>query len=357
MNDLKAIFKDTRQHLMTGVSYMIPFVVAGGILLALSVVFYGQAGVPPEGTWLFDLFMIGVKGFELMVPILAGFIAFSIAERPGIAPAAIGAFVANELGAGFLGAVIAGILGGVVVFYLKKIKVPAVFRSIMPIFVIPIIGTFITAGLMQWVIGAPIASITIGLTEWLQGLQSGSIVILAIIMGLMNAFDMGGPVNKVAFAFTIMAVSEGLYNIAGINAVGVCCPPIGMGLATLLAPKKYTVSEKEAGKASFLMGLVGITEGAIPFAAGDPLRVIPSIMVGAAAGCATAGLLGVQNMIAWSGLIVLPAVTGKLQYIIAIIVGSVVTALMVNLLKKPVQEKENEEIDENIGDELDLKFE
>lgn len=356
MKDLKEIFKNTRQHLMTGVSYMIPFVVAGGILLALSVVLYGQGAVPPEGTWLNELFFIGVRGFQLMIPILAGFIAYSIAERPGIAPAAIAAYVGNEMGAGFFGAIIAGLIAGIVVYYLKKIKVPPVFRSVMPIFVIPIIGTFITAGLMQWVIGAPIAALTEALTSWLEGLSSGSIIVLAIIMGMMNAFDMGGPVNKVAYAFTIMAVSEGLYKIAGINAVGVCVPPIGMGLATLLAPKKYTFAEREAGRASILMGCVGITEGAIPFAAADPLRVIPSIMAGAAVGCATAALLGAGNMVAWGGLIVLPAVTGKLGYIISILVGSVATALIVNFVKKPVDEQQNETKQE-ASDEIELSFE
>ncbi|WP_461204773.1 PTS fructose transporter subunit EIIC [Clostridium sp. DL1XJH146] len=355
MDDLKNIFKNSRQHLMTGVSYMIPFVVAGGILLALSVLLTGQAGVPEEGM-LNDLFFIGVAGFTLMIPILAAFIAFSIADRSGIAPAAIAAYVGNEMGAGFFGAIFAGFIAGIVVYYLKKIKVPNTFRSIMPIFVIPIIGTFITAGLMKWVIGAPIAGITTGLTAWLQGLQGGSIVVLAIIMGLMNAFDMGGPVNKVAYAFTIMAVSEGLYAIAGINAVCVATPPIGMGIATLLASKKYTAEEKEAGKAAILMGCIGITEGAIPFAAADPLRVIPSLMVGAACGGATAALLGVQNMVAWGGLIVLPAVTGGLKYTLAIIVGSVVTALMVNLLKKTVPQKLENEITEE-DNEVKLDFE
>lgn len=358
MNDLKVILKDTRKHLMTGVSYMLPFVVAGGILLALSVVMYGQAGVPQEGTWLNDLFFIGVAGFTLMIPILGGYIAYSIADRPAIAPAAIAAYVGNEMGAGFFGAVIAGLIGGILVHYLKKIKVPAVFRSVMPIFVIPIIGTFVTAGLMKWVIGLPIADLTAGLTAWLQGMQSGSIVVLAIILGLMCAFDMGGPVNKVAFAFTIMAVSEGLYKIAALNAVAVCVPPIGMGLATFLAPKKYSIEEKEAGRASILMGLVGITEGAIPFAAADPLRVIPSLMIGAASGAATAALLGAENMVAWGGLIVLPAVTGKIQYVTAIIIGSVVTAVLVNFLKKPIKEKpKNDSTSNNTDNELELDFE
>lgn len=356
MNDLKEILKGTRQHLMTGVSYMIPFVVAGGILLALSVVLYGQGAVPTEGTWLYDLFFIGVRGFELMIPILAGFIAYSIAERPGIAPAAIAAAVGNVMGAGFFGAIIAGFLAGIVVYYLKKIKVPPVFRSVMPIFVIPIIGTFVVAGLMQWVIGAPIAALQVGLTNWLSGISEGNIIVLAIIMGLMNAFDMGGPVNKVAYAFTIMAVSQGLYKIGGINAVGVTVPPIGMGLATLLAPKKYTTEEKEAGKASILMGCVGITEGAIPFAAADPLKVIPSIMVGAAVGCATAAILSVENMVAWGGLIVIMAVKGKMAYVIAIIVGSLTAALMVNALKKPVSER-SEKTEESSTEDIDLSFE
>ncbi|MTI54889.1 PTS fructose transporter subunit EIIC [Geosporobacter ferrireducens] len=355
MEDLKNILKNTRQHLMTGVSYMIPFVVAGGILLALSVVLYGQGAVPDSG-WKKDLFFIGVRGFQLMIPILAGYIAYSIAERPAIAPAAIAAYVGNEMGAGFFGAIIAGLVGGIVVHYLKKIKVPPVFRSVMPIFVIPIIGTFITAGSMQWIIGAPIAALSKGLTDWLQGMQSGSIIMLAIIMGMMDAFDMGGPVNKVAYAFTIMAVSEGLYNIAGINAVGVCVAPIGLGLATFLAPKKYTHAEREAGRAAILMGSVGITEGAIPFAAADPLRVLPAQMIGTAIGCAAAAILGAENMVAWGGLIVLPAVTGKFGYVAAIIIGSISTALLVNLLKKPVEEREDSEM--GISDqEIDLSFE
>ncbi|NTW71913.1 MAG: PTS fructose transporter subunit EIIC [Eubacteriaceae bacterium] len=339
MNELKHIFKDTRKHLMTGVSYMIPFVVAGGILLALSVVIYGQGAVPTEGTWLYDLFFIGVAGFELMIPILAGYIAYSIADRAGIAPAAIAAHVGNKMGAGFFGAILAGLIGGIVVYYLKKIKVHDTIKSIMPIFVIPIVGTFITAGFMKWGLGAPIASLTNNLTAWLQGMSTQSIVVLAIIIGLMEAFDMGGPVNKVAYAFVILSVGEGIYNVPGISAVGVCVPPIGMGLATFLSPKKYTEEEKEAGRAAILMGAVGITEGAIPFAAADPVKVIPSIMVGGAAGAVTAALFNVQCMVAWGGLIVIPAIIGKIGFLIAIAVGAGVTALMVNALKKPVSER------------------
>lgn len=356
MGDLKVILKDTRKHLMTGVSYMIPFVVAGGILLALSVLLTGKAGVPEEGM-LKDLFFIGVAGFTLMIPILAGYIGFSIADRPAIAPAAIAAYVGNEMGAGFFGAIIAGLLAGIVVHYLKKIKVPTVMRSIMPIFVIPIIGTFVVAGAMKWGIGGPIAALTASLTAWLQGMQSSSIIILAIIIGLMEAFDMGGPVNKVAYAFVIMTISQGIYNVAGISAVGVCVPPIGMGLATLLAPKKYSSEEREAGKASLLMGFIGITEGAIPFAAADPIKVIPSIMVGAAAGCTSAAIFGVTNMAAWGGLIVLPVITGKIGFVISIAIGATVTAVMVNALKKVKVEETHEASEKSAKDEIELSFE
>lgn len=372
MNDLKEILKNMRQHLMTGVSYMIPFVVAGGILLALSVVLSGQPTVPDKESqrMLYDLFFIGVRGFELMIPILAGYIAYSIAERPALAPAAIAAMVGNLMGAGFFGALASGIIAGIVVFYLKKIKVPKIFRSVMPIFVIPIIGTFITAGLMQWVIGQPIAAFSEGLQAWLQGMSEGSLIVLAIIMGLMNAFDLGGPVNKVSYAFTILSVGAGaeaalagdmakafdMYHIAAINSVCVCVPPIGMGLATLLAPKKYTVAEREAGKASILMGCVGITEGAIPFAAADPLKVIPSLMAGTAIGAAVASLFEIANPVAWGGLVVLPALQkGHFFFVVAIVVGAVASALIVNLLKKPVPIEEDNESDD--GEEIDLSFE
>ncbi|KZL15731.1 PTS system mannose-specific EIIBCA component [Pseudovibrio axinellae] len=356
MNDLIMIFRNTRQHLMTGVSYMIPFVVAGGILLAASVMIYGEGAVPTEGTWLHDLFMIGVTGFQLMVPILAAYIGYSIADRSALAPAAIGAFIgANMYNTGFFGAIFAGLLAGIVVHYLKKIKVPSFARSIMPIFVIPIIGTFITAGAIVWGIGEPIGLATASLTEFLKGMQDSSIVLLAIVMGFMLAFDMGGPVNKVAYAFVILCVGEGIYNVAAISAVGVAVPSVGMGLATVLNKKLYEPSEREAGRASFLMGTMGITEGAIPFAAADPLRVLPSIMIGTAAGTVTAALLGVECFAAWGGLIVLPVVEGRFGFIIALAVGSIVTAVLVNTLKSMRKDKAKE--DKSVDDsDLDIQF-
>jgi fructose-specific PTS system IIC-like component len=366
MDDLKGLFKNTRQHLMSGVSYMIPFVVAGGVLLALSVLLYGSAAVPPDGTKLNDLFNIGAAGLGLMVPILAGFISFSMADRPGIAPGAIGGFLANKIGAGFLGGIVAGILAGVIVFYIKKIKVPTIMRSVMPIFVIPLVGTFIVGGLMVWVLGAPIAAVMTGLKIWLAGLGTGNLIVLGIVMGLMIAFDMGGPVNKVAYGFgaamvgtidpaTGMAAPMALKIMAGIG-VAICVPPIGMGVATFLAPSKYTSEEKEAGKAAVLMGLIGITEGAIPFAASDPLKVIPSIMTGAAVGSVTAMLLGAGNPAPWGGWIVLPVSIGAGSYVIATLAGVAVTALMVNTLKPKVKE-----IADNVvtgsSEEVELTFE
>ncbi|GAB5127660.1 PTS fructose transporter subunit EIIC [Escherichia coli] len=329
MNELVQILKNTRQHLMTGVSHMIPFVVSGGILLAVSVMLYGKGAVPdavadPNLKKLFD---IGVAGLTLMVPFLAAYIGYSIAERSALAPCAIGAWVGNSFGAGFFGALIAGIIG----------------------------GTLITAGIMMWGLGEPVGALTNSLTQWLQGMQQGSIVMLAVIMGLMLAFDMGGPVNKVAYAFMLICVAQGVYTVVAIAAVGICVPPLGMGLATLIGRKNFSAEERETGKAALVMGCVGVTEGAIPFAAADPLRVIPSIMVGSVCGAVTAALVGAQCYAGWGGLIVLPVVEGKLGYIAAVAVGAVVTAVCVNVLKS-LARKNGSSTDEK-EDDLDLDFE
>ncbi|SBM37028.1 putative fructose-like permease EIIC subunit 2 [Klebsiella michiganensis] len=240
------------------------------------------------------------------------------------------------------------------VYYLKKIPVHKVLRSVMPIFVIPIIGTFITAGIMMWGLGEPIGALTASLTGWLQGMREGSIVILAIIMGLMLAFDMGGPVNKVAYAFMLICVSQGVYSVVAIAAVGIAVPPLGMGLATLIGRKYFSAEERETGKAALVMGCVGVTEGAIPFAAADPLRVIPANMIGAAAGCVTAALLGAQCYAGWGGLIVLPVVEGKGGFIAGLAVGAIVSAACVILLKALAKKKTS---DAKADDEMDLDFE
>ncbi|MPW25667.1 PTS fructose transporter subunit EIIC [Alkalibaculum sp. M08DMB] len=349
------LLKDTRKHLMSGVSYMIPFVVAGGVLLALAVMLSGSPSVPESGI-LADVWEIGIAGMTLFVPILGGFIAFSMVDRPGIAPGMIGAFLANSIGAGFLGGMIAGLIAGIVVFYLKKIKVPKIMRSVMPIFIIPLLGSFIVGGIIIWVLGTPIAAMMTGLTTWLTGMGDASKVVLGLILGSMIAFDMGGPLNKVAYGFAVGLVATNPQVMAAVG-VAICTPPLGLALATFLSPKKYTAEEKESGKAAVIMGFIGITEGAIPFAAADPIRVIPSIMVGGAAGSITSLLLNATNNAPWGGWIVLPVVGNVFGYIIATIVGVIITALMVNVLKKPVSELPNIGDNNSDLDELDIDFE
>lgn len=348
---MKELLKDMRKHLMTGSSYMIPFVVAGGVLLALSVMLSGQPQAPETGI-LKDIWDIGAAGLALFVPILGGFVAFSMVDRPGIAPGMIGAYLANEAGAGFLGGLVAGVLAGIVVYILKEIKVPAIMRSVMPIFVIPLVGTLIVGGLIVWVIGAPVAGIMNGLEGWLMSMSGASKAILGLILGAMIAFDMGGPVNKAAFFFGVGMLAT-TPQIMGAVGVAICIPPLGLALSTFISPNRYTIAERESGKAALIMGLIGVTEGAIPFAAADPVRVIPSIVTGSAIGSAITFILGAANNAPWGGWIVLPVVNNRLAYIIGTVVGVAITAVMLSILKKPIDDS----ILEEESDELDITFE
>lgn len=337
------------RHLMNGVSYMIPFIVVGGLLIAIALTLGGEQTpggiVIPEGSFWAQVEAIGGASFAFMVPILAGYIAYSIADRPGLAPGVVGGYIAangsfygTEANAGFIGGIIAGFLAGYIVLGLKKIKVPKAMEPVMPIIFLPIIGTIVVGLLFIYVIGAPVAALFEGLTTWLEGMQGASSVLLAVILGGMIAIDMGGPFNKVAFLFGVGMIAEGNYTIMGAIAVAICIPPIGMGLATFINKKKYNPTEIEAGKASFTMGLFGITEGAIPFAAQDPLRVIPSIVTGSMVGAVIAMISGVGDHVAHGGPIVavLGAVDNVLMFFIAAIIGVIVTAFMVNALKKTV---------------------
>lgn len=344
-----------KKHLLTGTSHMIPFIVAGGILFSLSVMLNPAGAATPTEGWLKGLADIGLAGLSLFVSVLGGYIAYSIADKPGLAPGMMGAYLADKVGAGFLGGIAAGFIAGYVVKQLKKIKLPVALKSLGSIFLYPLFGTLITGGIIVWVIGTPIAVIMESLTSWLNGLSDVGKIPLASILGAMTAFDMGGPVNKVATLFAQTQVDTLPYLMGGVG-VAICTPPIGMGLATLLAPKKYNTEEKEAGKAAILMGCVGITEGAIPFAANDPIRVIPSICVGAVVGNTIPFLMGVLNHAPWGGLIVLPVVEGRAAYLLGIVAGSLVTAIMVNILKKEntditEYDKENQE-----DDEIDFEF-
>lgn len=331
---------------MTGVSYMIPIVVIGGVLIAFSIALSGvQAGKGAVVTnpVLKSMMDIGTASFSMMVPVLAGFIAFGIADRPGLAPGLVGGVLANQLKAGFLGGIIAGFIAGYVARWIKSWRVPKNLRPIMPIFAIPLLSALIVGFLMIYVLGNPISSAMTAMTNWLKSMSTGNAVILAMIMGAMIAFDMGGPVNKVAFLFAAAMIGEGVYTIMGPVAVAICIPPLGMGVATLLAPNKYTKAEKEAGYGALAMGMIGITEGAIPFAAADPLRVIPSIMVGSSIGAAIAAIGKVGDHAPHGGPIVLPVVDNKIMFIVAVLIGIAVTALMVNALKKPVIEEVEDE--------------
>ncbi|MCL7745541.1 PTS fructose transporter subunit IIC [Halalkalibacter alkaliphilus] len=344
---MKEVLKQVRDYLMSGVSYMIPAVVVGGIFIAaaLATGSPGESGMEVTNPFMENILLLGVAGFTMMVPILGGYIAYGIAGKPALVPGMIAGYVANspigesEVTAGFLGAIILGLFAGFVVKWIKTWKVPNILRPVMPIFIIPIVSVSIVGLTYLYLLAQPMGMMMTSMTEGLLGMTDGSLVLLAIILGFMIAFDMGGPVNKVACLFAFGLMAEGVYTIMGIIAIAICTPPLGMGLATLLNKKKYSAQEKEAGKAALAMGTIGITEGAIPFAAADPLRVIPSIMIGSATGAVIGALAVVNNYAPHGGPIVLPVIDNRLWYVIAIVVGTTVTALLVNALKK---EKSND---------------
>ncbi|PFA91261.1 PTS fructose transporter subunit IIABC [Bacillus cereus] len=347
------------RHLMNGVSFMVPFIVVGGLLIAIALTLGGEKNpgglVIPEGSFWKTIEQIGGASFTFMVPILAGYIAYSIADKPGLVPGMIGGYIAatgsfygSESGAGFLGGIIAGFLAGYIALGIKKLKVPKAIQPIMPIIIIPVFTSLIVGLAFVFIIGAPVAQVFVSLTAWLAGMQGSSSILLALILGAMISFDMGGPVNKVAFLFGSAMIGEGNYEIMGPIAAAICIPPIGMGLATFISKGKFQDSEREMGKASFTMGLFGITEGAIPFAAQDPLRVIPSIMAGSMTGAAIAMIGHVGDRVAHGGPIaaVLGAVDNVFMFFVAVIVGSTVTAVLVNVLKKDVSKIEKQEIEQ-----------
>ncbi|ARJ50657.1 fructose-specific PTS transporter subunit EIIC [Staphylococcus lutrae] len=336
------------QHLMNGVSFMVPFIVVGGLLIALALSLGGektatQGLVIPDDSFWKPFEKIGALAFSFMVPILAGYIAMSIADKPGLVPgmiggaiAADGSFYGSDAGAGFLGGIVAGFLAGYIAKWIKNIKVPKAMAPIMPIIIIPIVASVLVGIIFIFVIGAPIAGIFEALTAWLKGMQGANVIILAMIIGAMIAFDMGGPVNKVAFLFGSALIAEGNYSVMGMVAVAVCTPPIGLGLATFIQQRKFNRNEIEMGKASFTMGLFGITEGAIPFAAQDPLRIIPANMIGAMVASVIAALGHVGDRVAHGGPIVavLGGIDGVLIFVVAVLAGSFVTMTLVLLFKK-----------------------
>lgn len=329
-----------KQHLLFGTSHMIPFIVAGGVLLSLSVMMSGKGAVPDSGI-LKDIATMGIAGLTLFTAILGGYIAYSIADKPGLAPGMIGSWIAvQHYNTGFLGAIIVGFIAGAIVQTLKKIKLPDSMASLGSIFIYPLIGTFLTCSVVMWVIGEPIAGMMNSMNLWLASMAGSGKVVLGTILGGMTAFDMGGPINKVATLFAQTQVDTQPWLMGGVG-IAICVPPLGMALATLLSPKRYKKEEREAGKAAAIMGMIGITEGAIPFAAADPVRVIPSIVAGGIVGNVIGFMMHSINHAPWGGWIVLPVVEGKMGYIIGTIAGALTTALIVNFLKKPVTEDDD----------------
>jgi PTS system fructose-specific IIC component len=326
------------KHLMNGVSNMLPFVVGGGIFIALSFVFGGIDAKGPVAELLMKIG--GDEGaFHFLVPILAGFIASSLADRPGFAPGVVGGYLAASAGAGFLGGLIAGFLAGYVVLLLKKAfsVLPDSLEGIKPVLLYPVFGILITGVLMVTVINTPVAALNQWLTDWLNGMSGANAVILGLILGGMMAVDMGGPVNKAAFTFGIAAIEAG--NLAPHAAVmaGGMVPPLGIALATTFFKNKFTDEERKSGLTNYVMGASFITEGAIPFAAADPLRVLTSCIVGSAVAGAVTMMFGITLPAPHGGIFVIPLVNQPLLYLLAILAGSLVTAILIGFFKKNIR--------------------
>ncbi len=330
------------KHLLTGVSYMLPIVVAGGLTIALSFVF-GIEAFKEEGSIAAALMTIGGgAAFALMVPVLSGFIAFSIADRPGLAPGLIGGMLAANLQAGFLGGLVSGFLAGYVALGLRNyIKLPVHLEGLKPVLIIPLLSTLVVGLLMVYVIGTPVKNIMDGLTAFLQGMSSTNAVFLGLLLGGMMAVDMGGPVNKAAYTFAVgLLGSDTFMPMAAVMAAGMT-PPLGLSLATFIAGNRFSADEHEAGKAAAVLGISFITEGAIPFAAKDPFRVIPACIAGSAVAGGLSMLFNCTLRAPHGGVFVLAipnAVGHLLLYIAAIVAGTVVTALLLRQLKKPIVE-------------------
>ncbi|TSB47396.1 PTS fructose transporter subunit IIABC [Alkalicoccobacillus porphyridii] len=334
------------KHIMSGVSYMIPFVVVGGIFIALSFMFGIDAANPESDQYnVFAEFFSQVGGeaaFALMVPILAGFIGFSIASKQGLAPAMIGGMIATIGGSGFLGGMIAGFVGGFSAKYIGRAfkGVPKAFQGLISVLLVPLLSTFIVGAFMFFILNTPMSLLNVFLENWLTGLTGVNAAILGALLAGMMASDMGGPINKTASAFGLAMFAANIFEPSAALMVGGMVPPLGIALATTIFKNRFTLQETEAGKASYVLGASFITEGAIPFAAADPLRIIPANIVGAAIGGAACMALDISLKAPHGGIFVIPiASSAPLLYIGCILLGSVVTCIMIGFLKKPLSEE------------------
>jgi PTS system fructose-specific IIC component len=326
------------KHLLTGVSFMLPMVVAGGLLIALSFVFGIEAYKEP-GTLPAALMQIGGEAaFKLMVPLLAGYIAWSIADRPGLAPGMIGGLLASTLGAGFIGGIVAGFLAGYSAKAISRwARLPSSLEALKPILIIPLLASLFTGLVMIYVVGQPVAAMLEGLTHFLDSMGTTNAILLGLLLGGMMCVDLGGPINKAAYAFSVGLLASSSYAPMAATMAAGMVPPIGLGIATFLARRKFAQSEREAGKAALALGLCFISEGAIPFAAKDPLRVIPASIAGGALTGALSMYFGCKLMAPHGGLFVLlipNAINHALLYLLAIVAGSLVTAVVYAVIKK-----------------------
>ncbi|AJO76557.1 PTS fructose-like transporter subunit IIB [Pseudomonas sp. MRSN 12121] len=327
------------KHLLTGVSFMLPMVVAGGLMIALSFVF-GITAFKEEGTLAAALMQIGGDtAFKLMVPLLAGYIAYSIADRPGLAPGMIGGMLASTLGAGFIGGIIAGFIAGYAAKAISQYaRLPQSLEALKPILIIPLLASLFTGLVMIYVVGKPVAGMLAGLTQFLDSMGTTNAILLGVLLGGMMCVDLGGPINKAAYAFSVgLLASQSYAPMAATMAAGMV-PPIGLGIATFIARRKFAQSEREAGKAALVLGLCFISEGAIPFAAKDPLRVIPASIAGGALTGALSMYFGCKLMAPHGGLFVMlipNAINHALLYLLAIVAGSVLTAVVYAVVKRP----------------------
>ncbi|MGU3792857.1 fructose-specific PTS transporter subunit EIIC [Vibrio diabolicus] len=343
-SDFKKLLSTMKGHLLFGTSHMLPFIVAGGVLLALAVMASGKGAVPADGL-LADISNIGIKGLVLFPIILGGFIGYSIADKPALAPAMISSGIMADMGGGFLGCIVAGFIAGGVVLQLKKIPLSANMTALGAYFIYPLVGTLISAGIVLWGIGEPIKIFMASMNEFLASMAGASKVVLGTILGGMTAFDMGGPINKVATLFAQTQVDTQPWLMGGVG-IAICTPPLGMALATFLFKKKFTKQEQEAGKAAAIMGSIGISEGAIPFAANDPVRVLPSIVAGGIVGCVFGFLTDVLLHAPWGGLITAPVSSNIPMYVVGIALGSLTTAVIVGFWKPVAEEEAEDEIAE-----------
>ena len=353
---MKKFGNDIETHIMTGISYMIPLVIAGAVLMAISRVgasFYGISDIwdtkwATNANWFIQFLHTddgwGGLALGMMFPVISAFIAYSVADKGGIAPGLVGGVLVANMNAGFLGALASGLIAGYTVkFLLTHIHLPEAAKSVLPVFLVPVLGSLVTLILIQYVIGVPFAGINTGLASWLKSLTGTNKVLLAAIVGAMVGFDLGGPVNKAAVTTAMALLTSGVYDPNTAAQIAIIIPPLGLGLATLIDKRKFSPELHEAGQASLVMGLIGVSEGAIPFAVESPLKVIPANMIGSAAGAALGVGLGAVNRAPISGFYGWFAVEKWWFYILGIAVGTlIVTAI--TLATRKAFEAESEKL-------------